>query len=98
MAAASGTENTDLVPGLADVEEELFREPYSFDFFQAVRVLGWLNPTRSPVGRHTHPKDEVVRLGANPILSFPASAVHSLTRRPDACPAMVVNFIGLVGP
>jgi type VI secretion system protein ImpH len=57
----------------------LFREPYSFDFFQAVRVLGWLHPGRSPVGRYSHPQNEVVRFGANPILHFPASAIQSLT-------------------
>ncbi len=96
MASAVGTENTDLA--LAKVEEEIYREPYSFDFFQAMRVLGWLTPSRSPVGRHSNPEDEVVRLGANPILYFPPSAIHSLTRRPGACPTMVVNFMGLIGP
>lgn len=96
MAPASGTENPDLA--LAKVQAQLFSEPYAFDFFQAVRVLGWLHPGRSPVGRYSHPKDEVVRFGANPILSFPPSAIHSVTRRPDAAPAMVVNFMGLIGP
>jgi type VI secretion system protein ImpH len=101
MAPASGTENPDIASpdgSLARVEDLLFREPYSFDFFQAVRVLGWLQPRRSPVGRYSHPKDEVVRFSAHPILHFPASAIHSITKRPDACPVMVVNFIGLVGP
>jgi type VI secretion system protein ImpH len=98
MAPTVGTENSDLTLALEKVEASLFREPYSFDFFQAVRVLGWLQPGRSPVGRHSHPQNEVVRFGANPILHFPPSAIHSLSRRPDACPAMVVNFMGLVGP
>ncbi len=96
MAAASGTENPDVA--LAKVRQNLFREPYEFDFFQAVRVLGWLQPGRSPVGRHSHPHNEVVRFGAHPILHFPASSIHSLTERPDAPPAMVINFMGLVGP
>lgn len=96
MAAASGTENS--VVALEKVRDALFREPYSFDFFQAVRILGWLNPERSPVGRYSRPQDEVVRIGANPILHFPPSAIHSLTERPDACPLMVINFMGLIGP
>jgi type VI secretion system protein ImpH len=96
MAAASGTENTDVA--LEKVRDQLFSEPYTFDFFQAVRLLGWLQPGRSPVGRYSNPQDEVVRFGANPILHFPASSIQSLTEMPDACPAMTVNFMGLIGP
>jgi len=96
MAPTVGTENTDVA--LVKVEEALYSEPYTFDFFQAMRVLGWLQPGRSPVGRYSHPQNEIVRLGSNPILYFPPSAVHSIERRPDAPPAMVVNFMGLIGP
>ncbi len=96
MAAAIGTENSDVT--LAKVEQSIFAEPYTFDFFQAVRVLGWLQPGKSPVGRYSHPQDEVVRIGANPILHFPPSAIHSITRSETGPPAMVINFMGLVGP
>jgi type VI secretion system protein ImpH len=83
---------------LEEVRALLFHEPCSFDFFQSVRVLGWLQPGRSPVGRYSHPQNEVVRFGANPILHFPASAIHSLTERPGASPAMDINFMGVIGP
>ena len=103
MAPASGTEDPDVAlenPGgaLEKVHDLLFAEPYSFDFFQAVRLLGWLQPDKSPVGRHSHPNNEVARFGANPILHFPASAIHELTQKPDESPHMTVNFIGLIGP
>jgi type VI secretion system protein ImpH len=103
MAAASGTEDPDVAlenPGVAleKVHDLLFAEPYSFDFFQAVRLLGWLQPGKSPVGRYSHPHNEVVRFGANPILYFPASAIQSLRERPDECPQMTINFMGMVGP
>jgi type VI secretion system protein ImpH len=103
MAAASGTENPDVAlensgVALEKVRGLLFAEPCSFDFFQAVRVLGWLQPGKSPVGRYTHPQNEVVRFGANPILHFPASAIHELKDRPDGAPEMNINFMGLVGP
>jgi type VI secretion system protein ImpH len=96
MAAASGTENPNVA--LEKVRELLFREPYSFDFFQAVRLLGWLQPGRSPVGRYSHPQNEVVRFGANPILHFPASAIQALIQQEGASPAMTINFMGLIGP
>ena len=96
MAPASGTENINVA--LEKVHELLFAEPYSFDFFQSVRVLGWLQPDRKPVGRYHHPHNEVVRFGANPILHFPASSIQSLKERDDEPPAMSVNFMGLVGP
>jgi type VI secretion system protein ImpH len=103
MAAASGTENPDVAvenPGVAleKVRALLFAEPCSFDFFQSVRVLGWLQPGKLPVGRYNHPHNEVVRFGANPILHFPASAIHQLKERPDGSPEMTVNFMGLIGP
>jgi type VI secretion system protein ImpH len=103
MASASGTENPAVARenpevALEKVRDLLFAEPYTFDFFQSVRVLGWLQPGKTPLGRHTHPQNEVVRLGANPILHFPASAIHALKARPNAAPEMTVNFIGLIGP
>ena len=103
MAPASGTEDPDValespVAALEKVRESLFDEPYTFDFFQAVRVLGWLQPGKSPVGRHVHPQTEIVRFGANPILSFPPSSIHALREFAGGCPRMTVNFMGLVGP
>ena len=56
------------------VGELLEREPYLFEFFQAVRLLERLMPDREPVGRFVNPRTEVVRFGANPShrLSRPA--------------------------
>ena len=56
----------------------LFEEPYRFDFFQAVRLLGRLRAGREPVGGEGHPGREVVRFRARPSLAFPASEVHAL--------------------
>jgi type VI secretion system protein ImpH len=102
MASPVGAENPDLTPSmeaaLAEVREVLFRDPWTFDFFQSVRLLERLQPGRSPVGRYANPRDEIVRFGANPSLSFPASAIQGLHERVNACPAMEVNFFGLVGP
>ncbi len=71
-----------------------------FDFFQAVRVLSQLNPTRRLVGRDGPPGDEVVRFRSHLSLSFPPSAIQEIVEeKPGQRPAtMTVNFMGLTGP
>jgi type VI secretion system protein ImpH len=96
MATAVRTDDPRL--DLAPIRERLFAEPWSFEFFQAVRLLALLQPARSQVGSETHPSTEAVHFGANPSLKFPPSQIHSLTPRPDGPPRMDVNFMGVVGP
>jgi type VI secretion system protein ImpH len=72
-------------------------EPYRFEFFQAVRLLSRMYPNRGVAGRFNNPADEVVRFGAHPDASFPASEVQALDR--SQVPAVMrVNFMGLTGP
>jgi type VI secretion system protein ImpH len=80
MAATNGRKNTGL-------SEQLLREPYRFDFFQAVRLLEWWMRERAeqdprwprqPVGVDQPPDREVVRFQALPSLGFPAAAVHRI--------------------
>jgi len=88
------------------VAQHLFTEPFAFDFFQAMRVLERLAPTRRSVGHGGSPDAEVVRLRAHPSLDFPASAIQDLVPAGKplpggpvlSMPAMVVNFFGLAGP
>jgi type VI secretion system protein ImpH len=101
MAAASGTANTDLInpaSRFAAIELALREEPWTFQFFQAVRLLERLQPDRSPVGRFVHPSKEIVRFGAHTATAFPASQIQALTWSNGAAPVMVVNFMGLTGP
>ena len=79
------------------VADLLFREPYRFDFFQAVRLLEQLRADKAPVGHDAAPADEVVRFVAQVALDFPASAVPELDTGKTP-PRMVTPFIGLVGP
>lgn len=76
----------------------LEREPYTFDFFQAVRLLARMSPSRQVVGRFSRPAEEVARFGANPDVTFPPSEINSIALSPGG-PALVrVNFMGLTGP
>jgi len=76
----------------------LEREPFCFDFFQAVRLLERLTPTREPVGKFVNPKHEVVHFAAHPSVSFPASQLQALTSKEGEPARMTVNFMGLIGP
>ena len=82
------------------VEDLLFEEGYAFDFFQAIRVLERLYPSRQPVGRNGSPAQEVVRFCSRLSLGFPPSAIHEISPPADAeAPAqMTVAFMGLTGP
>ncbi|MBY0229437.1 MAG: type VI secretion system baseplate subunit TssG [Gemmataceae bacterium] len=82
------------------IEQRLRDEPYSFDFFQAVRILHRLAAERAPVGAAGPPGREAVRFRALPSLDFPASSIHAMTP-PSAempMPTLFVTFMGLHGP
>ncbi len=101
MAPTSGYENTALAvaPGKFDrLERELRNDIWTFDFFQAVRLLERLRPDRGAVGTFGDPSREVVRFGANTSFSFPASRIQELQWSDSSQPFMVVNFMGLTGP
>lgn len=83
---------------LAELETLLREQPFRFEFFQAIRLLERLMPHRKPVGRFTHPSEEVVRLGSYPSLQFPASEIQQIEWRGELAPFLAVNFMGTTGP
>ncbi len=94
MAATSRTTDSPLT-------QELFDEPYRFEFFQAVRLLERIYTDRDPVGRDADAAREVVRFRTRQTLSFPACEIHDLTQDPHQDgrpPEMMVSFMGLTGP
>ena len=84
------------------LEKEIFEHPYSFEFFQAVRVLDRMYPDARPVGRDALPVDEGIRFRSHIALDFPASEVQELRETADdngrRRVEMIVNFMGMVGP
>jgi type VI secretion system protein ImpH len=105
VATESRTINSDLTlePTVAptagcEIEKKLRREPFAFEFFQAVRQLERFLPERNSVGGFVHPESEVARFAAHPSLAFPASQIQSMEWRDDAPVPMTVNFMGLQGP
>jgi type VI secretion system protein ImpH len=92
------TESRRTDPPLA---QEVFDEPYRFEFFQAVRLLERMYPERSSVGRNSEAQREVVRFRTRQTLSFPPCEIYDLqldsvdAQRP---PEMMVAFMGITGP
>jgi type VI secretion system protein ImpH len=83
---------TGLTPGA------LAQSPYTYEFFQAVRLLSALTPSASPPGEFSIPAGECVRFSAAQSLAFPASQIQSIEFRGQGPPVMTVNFMGLTGP
>ena len=96
MGTESGTINSDLAA--TEVGEKLRREPFFFDFFQAVRLLERFLPERTSVGQFAHPNTEVARFTVHPSLAFPASQIQAMDYPEDGPTNMMVNFMGLTGP
>jgi type VI secretion system protein ImpH len=95
-----------------DLEGELCREAYRFDFFQAVRMLERIAFEQDPqaarrqsvhVG-HDSPEQEAVRFRSQPSLSFPPNPILHITPLSELDPAqkpiaeLVVTFMGVTGP
>src|SRR5918997_724816 len=85
------------------LNQELFDEPYRFEFFQAVRLLEKIFPERANVGHDALPSQEVIRFRSRPSINFPASEVHEIREIVEGFSdtqklEMVVNFMGMIGP
>jgi len=83
------------------LEQEVFDEPYRYDFFQAVRLFERIDPGRHAVGRDGDARREAVRFRTRQTLSFPPSEIYQVTPDGDASgapPEMMVAFMGLTGP
>jgi type VI secretion system protein ImpH len=94
ISTGSSTEQkTD--PRFESIRKMLEREPYTVQFFQAVRLLERLYPERNPVGLFVSPSSEVVQFSSVPTLSFPASEIHDLQPGRNGQPRLFVNFMGL---
>ena len=76
------------------VARRLRDEPFTFDFFQAVRLLRDLAGDASG----SVPSDATVRFAAHLSFSFPPSAVADLRFPKDGPPVLTQPFLGLTGP
>lgn len=94
MADPDGTPRSAL-----ELDAALQREPYRFDFFQAVRRIECLHPDTARLGESARPADEPVRLAQEPSLAFAPSTLAGFVPGKDGrAPRLSVYFFGLFGP
>lgn len=77
----------------------IFDQGYSFNFFQAVKLLEILYPEHHPVGAQSEPDREPVRFKSRVSLEFPTGDIADITdpaQKGDPS-AMSVNIMGLAG-
>ncbi len=84
------------------LDKKLRDEPYSFEFFQAVRILEKLFPERETVGRDALPDREVARFRSRISFDFPPSEIDRIEETIDELTGdekieIFVNFMGMVG-
>ena len=77
----------------------LEKEPYAFDFFQALRRIECLFPQMSRWGLAKRPADEPMRFGQEPSLAFAPASLAAFHPRTAQRPGRLdVRFFGLLGP
>ncbi|MCX8155639.1 MAG: type VI secretion system baseplate subunit TssG [Verrucomicrobiae bacterium] len=83
--------------------EDMAHRYYSFDFFQAVRLLENAYPEFPRVGYSLLPREDVVRFGQRAFVVFAPSSIQDFVRGNVVDPVnqphrMYVYFFGLIGP
>ena len=77
--------------------DDLRAEPPLFDFFGVMRELERSAPGKPRIGRNSVLAEEVVALGQDPFLEFPASNLSAYSGGPDR-PFIRTRFLGFFGP
>lgn len=82
-----------------DIERRLAEAGPRMDFYQAMRLIENAHPDKPRIGASLRPRDDAVRFGQDPQLSFEPGAVAGFTPAGSAAKArLAVNFLGLLGP
>lgn len=73
-------------------------EPFRHDVLALLRLLERSRPDRPRIGRNRTIADEIVRIGQDPYMAFPASNVARFGTDQRGRAEVIVRFLGLLGP
>jgi len=77
---------------------DLEKHPYNFDFFMALRFLERSNPDKPIIGDNNLLSEEIVKLGQEPFVAFPASNLSKFENETGKTPKLDTRFLGFFGP
>jgi type VI secretion system protein ImpH len=77
---------------------KLEAEPWRFDYFVVLRHLERVIKDRPRIGDSASLRDEIVRLGQDPFLDFPASNLSRAAQPDGKTLKLFVKYLGLLGP
>lgn len=78
--------------------DQLRNEPWTVDFFAAMREFERSAPDKPRIGDSVVLSEEIVSLGQDPFLEFPASNLAAYEDRPSRAPRVSARFLGFFGP
>jgi type VI secretion system protein ImpH len=78
--------------------ESLEKEPWRFDYFAVLRQFERMFAELPRIGDSTSRRDELVRLGQDPFMEFPAANLARVSRQDGKPPTVYVKYMGLLGP
>lgn len=77
---------------------ELSAEPFRFDFYAVLREFERSTPKKPKIGGSTVPAEDVVGLGQDPYLEFPAANLDAYAEGRHGIPRIKTRFLGFFGP
>lgn len=80
------------------LRQQLEEEPYRFDFLNLMRELEREAADKPRIGKSAVLKQEIVTVGQDPFVAFPASNVSGMEVEPDKPPNLRTRFLGFFGP
>ena len=78
--------------------EELARNPWKFDFFEVLRSFEREYHTKPRIGDNAARDEEILLLGQDPYVEFPASNISRFERDGRGRYRLYSKFLGLLGP
>lgn len=78
--------------------ENLKSDPHSHDLFDTLREFERSAPDKPRIGDSSVMAEDVVGLGQDPFLEFPASNISGIDKTRQGMPRLFARFLGMLGP
>jgi type VI secretion system protein ImpH len=82
----------------ASLLRDLEAEPWRFDYFAVLRHLERVHEDQPRIGDSASLRDELVLIGQDPFMEFPASNLARIEQSEDSPLKVFVKYMGMLGP